>query len=42
MLGINGVEKIIKLELNEEQKNQFDKSVLSVKELTDVLDKEFF
>ena len=42
MLGISGIEKIIELDLNEEQKIQFDKSVLSVKELTDVLDKEFF
>ena len=42
MLGVNGVEKIIKLDLKEEQKIQFEKSVASVKELTDVLDKEFF
>jgi len=41
MLGVNGVEKIINLDLNKEQKKQFDKSLASVKELTNILDKEF-
>lgn len=42
MLGANGVEKIIELELTNEQKNQFEKSVSSVNSLTSLLDKEFF
>jgi malate dehydrogenase len=42
MLGINGVEKIIELKLNEEQKTQFRNSVESVQELIEVLDKNFF
>ena len=42
MLGSNGVEKIIELNLKEEQKMQFAKSVSSVQELVDILNKNFF
>ena len=42
MLGRNGVEKIIQLDLNDTQKEQFDKSISSVKELTNTLDSKFF
>ena len=42
MLGSNGVEKIIQLDLNDTQKEQFDKSISSVKELTNTLDSKFF
>ena len=37
MLGSNGVEKIIELNLKEEQKNQFAKSIASVQELVNIL-----
>ena len=37
MLGANGVEKVIELELKEEQKNQFSKSIASVQELINIL-----
>ena len=42
MLGKNGVEKIIELNLTEEQKGLFKKSVSSVKELVDTLNKNNF
>ena len=42
MLGANGVEKIIELKLNEEQKELFANSVASVQELIDTLDEKFF
>ena len=42
MLGVNGVEKVIKLNLKEEQKEQFLKSVASVQELVDTLESKFF
>ncbi len=42
MLGSNGIEKIIELNLKEEQKMQFAKSVSSVQELVDILNKNFF
>jgi len=42
MLGINGAEKIIELDLKDEQKIQFSKSVSSVQELVDTLEKKFF
>jgi malate dehydrogenase len=41
MLGSNGVEKVIELNLKEEQKKQFAKSVSSVQELVDILKKKF-
>ena len=37
MLGSNGVEKIIELNLKEKQKNQFAKSIASVQELVNIL-----
>ncbi|MDD2291298.1 MAG: malate dehydrogenase [Aliarcobacter sp.] len=37
MLGANGVEKVVELELKEEQKNQFSKSIASVQELINIL-----
>lgn len=39
MLGSNGVEKIIELDLNEEQKEKFNKSISSVNELINTLEK---
>jgi malate dehydrogenase len=42
MLGINGVEKVIELNLKDEQKEQFSKSISSVKELVDTLEDKFF
>jgi malate dehydrogenase len=42
MLGSKGVEKIIELNLNEKQKEKFDKSVSSVQELVDTLESKFF
>ena len=42
MLGVNGVEKVIELNLREEQKVQFSKSVASVQELVDTLESKFF
>ena len=42
MLGSNGVEKIIELNLNNTQKEQFKKSVASVQELVDTLENKFF
>lgn len=42
VLGKNGCEKIIELDLNNEQKEQFQKSVSSVLELTSTLDQKFF
>lgn len=42
MLGAKGVEKIIELNLNENQKEQFSKSVTSVQELVDTLNNKFF
>lgn len=40
-LGKDGFEKITELELNEEQKAQFAKSISSIKELVDTIDKNF-
>lgn len=42
MIGINGVEKVIELNLKEEQKEQFSKSIASVQELVDTLESKFF
>jgi malate dehydrogenase len=42
MLGSNGVEKVIELNLKEEQKLQFSKSIASVQELVNTLDNKFF
>ena len=42
MLGKNGIEKIIELNLTDEQKVLFEKSVSSVKELVDTLNKNNF
>ncbi|RXJ80687.1 malate dehydrogenase [Arcobacter sp. F2176] len=42
MLGKNGVEKVIELNLTDEQKELFSKSVASVKELVDTLNKNSF
>ena len=42
MLGTNGVEKIIELNLNKEQKELFTNSVSSVQELIDTLEDKFF
>lgn len=41
MLGSNGVEKVIELNLKEKQKKQFAKSVSSVQELVDILKEKF-
>ncbi|XPV54054.1 MAG: malate dehydrogenase [Halarcobacter ebronensis] len=42
MLGSNGVEKIFELKLDDKQKELFDKSISSVKELIDTLENKFF
>ena len=42
MLGSQGVEKVIELHLNNEQKELFKNSVASVQSLVDVLDEKFF
>ena len=42
MLGANGVEKIIEVSLNEIEKEQFHKSVNSVKKLIDTLNSHNF
>lgn len=42
MLGSKGIEKIIELELTDKQKALFDDSISTVKELIEVLDKNFF
>lgn len=42
MLGSKGVEKIIELNLDENQKSLFDNSITSVKELVDTLNNKFF
>lgn len=42
MLGSKGIEKIIELNLNVEQKEQFAKSVASVQGLVDTLENKFF
>ena len=39
IIGENGVEKIIELDLNSEEKNNFNKSVQTVKELFDAAKK---
>ena len=39
MLGKNGVEKVIELELNADERTQFDRSLLHVKELAAKVDK---
>lgn len=40
-LGINGIERIVELKLNTDEKVQFDKSVQSVKSLIDTLKRLF-
>ncbi len=42
MIGVNGVEKIIELNLNAEQKELFANSISSVQELIDTLDTKYF
>ncbi|RXK14158.1 malate dehydrogenase [Halarcobacter mediterraneus] len=42
MLGSTGVEKVIELNLNEEEKNLFKKSISSVETLINVLEEKFF
>lgn len=42
MLGANGIEKVIELKLDKEQKELFANSVASVQELIDTLDEKFF
>ncbi|NQY20407.1 MAG: malate dehydrogenase [Campylobacteraceae bacterium] len=42
VLGKNGCEEIIELDLNDEQKEQFKNSIDSVLELTSTLDQKFF
>ncbi|NQY23678.1 MAG: malate dehydrogenase [Campylobacteraceae bacterium] len=42
VLGKKGLEEIVELNLSVEQKEQFKHSVLGVKELTSILDKEIF
>lgn len=42
MLGRNGIEKVIELNLKERQKEEFAKSVSSVQELVDILEEKFF
>lgn len=42
MLGKNGVEKVIELNLEDNQKEQFNKSINSVQELVDTLEKNLF
>ncbi len=42
VLGKKGVEEIVELHLNKEQKEQFKNSVSGVKELTNILDKNIF
>jgi malate dehydrogenase len=42
MLGSNGIEKIIELNLDEKQEAQFKKSINSVQELVDTLESKFF
>lgn len=41
VLGKDGFEKIVELELNEEQKAQFAKSIASIKELVNIIDNNF-
>lgn len=41
ILGKDGFEKIVELELNEEQKAQFAKSITSIKELVNTIDNNF-
>ena len=41
VLGKDGFEKIVELELNEEQKAQFAKSISAIKELVNTIDKNF-
>ena len=41
-LGIHGIERIVELKLNEEEKLQFDKSIQSVKGLIDELKTSYF
>tara|TARA_B100001063_G_C16717196_1_gene531383 strand:+ start:284 stop:1228 length:945 start_codon:yes stop_codon:yes gene_type:complete len=42
MLGKDGVEKVIELHLDDSQKEEFSKSIASVKELVDTLENKFF
>lgn len=41
-LGIHGVEKIVELQLNQEEKKHFDKSIQSVRDLINMLKSDFF
>ena len=40
-LGKDGFEKIVELELNEEQKAQFAKSISAIKDLVNTIDNNF-
>lgn len=42
MLGKDGMEKVIELNLNDSQKDEFKKSISSVQELVDTLEDKFF
>ncbi|MGA1931316.1 malate dehydrogenase [Arcobacter sp. YIC-464] len=42
MLGKDGMEKVIELNLNDSQKDEFEKSISSVQELVDTLEDKFF
>ena len=39
IIGKNGVEKVVQINLSENEKNQFDKSISAVKELFDAAKK---
>ncbi|QQE12916.1 malate dehydrogenase [Planctomycetota bacterium] len=41
VLGANGVEKVLELDLNEEEKGYMDTSITAVKELVDIVNKMF-
>lgn len=41
-LGIHGIERVVELKLNGEEKRQFDKSIQSVQSLIDALKAEYF
>lgn len=41
-LGIHGIERIVELKLNTEEKMQFERSINSVKNLIETLKNDFF
>ncbi len=41
-LGIHGIERIVELQLNTEEKTQFERSINSVKSLIEALKNEYF